>query len=181
MPVFTNPEDQEVYGYNKKDTERISQSVLLTESLLHGKNDYRRHRHTRGSGKGKYNGFFKIIDDSADPSQAPYKVKVIWGEFPDNTNVAGHCLINSVYEVVAQLDSNSTFSTNGFVYLKWQWSGGLLTPTLEHEEVAIASPLTYETGYLKWPLAWVDVSGDSISITQTWLGGFFQASLWGEC
>ena len=175
MPSPT-PDEKVIYGHSKKDTERIAESVLFTESIARGAGSMRRQRHFQSSGKAKYNGFFKIIDASVDPTTPPYQCTVVWGEDADDTAFCGFCQINGLIEEVTQLTSNSTFTTSGYVYLRWEWSSGLLVPTLEHEETM----LTYELDYLKWPLAYVNVDG-GLTIKQIWLGGFFQASLWGEC
>ena len=168
--------------FSLDDAKRIRDAVKTVESGG-GNLIYRRKKHSAGGGgNGGYNGMFKVIDVSDDPTTPPYKVQIIWGEFPppDNEDVAGICQVNGSFRVVEPLISNSTFTTSGYVFLQWEWDVSLQLPTLEHEELYITDPITYTANYLKWSLAWIDVTS-GISITQIWLGGSFQASLFGEC
>ena len=160
-----------VIKYQPRTAEAIRKADTLPRNQVNGfpKNS----TPPSSGGSSAYKGFFKVTDitDGGDS-----KVKIVWGGNEDNVDsISGICQINGMIREISKLESE-TFSGRGYIYLQWEWDDNLLTPTLEF----VSLLPVYETNFLKWPLAYVDTSG-SLAITQVWLGGYFQASLWGEC
>jgi len=171
-------ENKIVYGYGEKDIQRVNRAVLLSESAPLNEGGQRRQRHFKGGGKAKYNGYLKVIDISADGT---YEVQIVDG-LEITSAVAGRCQINGAFKTIGEL-TEEVDAQSGFIYLQWDWNG--VTEDVDDPTLIFRADNfpPYTADSLIWPLAWVykDTDNETVIIQQLWLGGYFQANLWGEC